>query len=183
MEPYSVPTAGSVTWSAGTGININSTTGEANGLVSNNGILSQVTATINTGFIIINKSRNIPVGAYHNEFFANGYSSAGLYTWASMYMPIYFTDNVTDGSNTITFGYAPMIGLTTANPWLPGQPPWPKGGVSGIQIVSQPWGWTNVQNLGDEIRVSNGDPEGLLELKMFTSCGETTVIFDIRRPF
>lgn len=180
VQPYTVPN-GSPTWSAGSGISINATTGQASGLISNNGILSHVRATINTGFIVINKDRNIPVGAYHNEFWANGYARSGRYTWASMYMPIFFTYNVNDLTNRIEFGYAPMMGRTTSNPWQTGQPIWAKGGVSGVQIVSQPWGWTNVQNLGDEIRVSNGDPAGLLELKVFTSCGETTVIYDIRR--
>jgi len=98
-----------------------------------------------------------------------------------MYMPIFFSFNVTDLSNRIQFGYAPMIGRTTSNPWQTGQPIWSSGGVSGIQIISQPQGWTDVQIVGDEIRVSNVYPEGFLEVRLFTSCGEATVIIDIRR--
>lgn len=181
QQTYSIPNANNVTWSAGTGITINPNTGVASSQVSNNGFISTIFASINTGFLMINKSRNIPIGAYHNEFFANGYASSGWFSWASMYMPIFFGNNVSNLSNRIQFGYAPMIGRTTSNPWQTGQPIWPVGGVSGIQIISQPQGWTNVQVLGDEIRVSNGDPAGLLEVRLFTSCGSTTVILDIRR--
>ncbi|KEO75937.1 S8 family peptidase [Anditalea andensis] len=181
QQTYFIPDANNVTWSAGTGITISPNTGVATSQVSNDGFISTIFASINTGFLTINESRNIIIGAYHNEFFANGYASSGWFSWASMYMPLFFSYNVSDLSNRIQFGYAPMIGRTTGNPWQTGQPIWPVGGVSGIQIISQPQGWTNVQILGDEIRFSNGDPEGLLEVRLFTSCGSTTVILSIRR--
>lgn len=180
---YSINGANQVTWSADQGMNINPTTGVATTTVNTlNGLLATVNAQINTGFVIVNRQRTIPIGAYYNEFFANGYSNSGWYTWASMYMPIFFGYNVNNLGNRIEFGYAPILDRSTTNPPTPGSAPWQVfNSVTGVQIVSQPLGWTNVQVLSNEIRVSNGDPQGLLEVRLSTLCGDAIVIFDIRR--
>lgn len=180
---YSISGANQVTWSVDQGMNINPTTGVATTSVNTlNGILATVNAEINTGFIIINRQKTIPIAAYYIEFFANGYSDSNWYRWANMYMPIFFGYNVNNLGNRIEFGYAPILGRTTTNPWSYGDPPWQVfNSVTGVQIISQPWGWTNVQVLSNEIRVSNGDPEGLLQVRLSTLCGDADVIFDIRR--
>src|SRR5690606_20578250 len=75
-----------------------------------------------------------------------------------------------NAQNTISFGYAPYFGATTQNPPTPGQM-WPADGITGVEVVSMPFGWINAVPQGDTLYISCNDASGTLDVNLLTPCG------------
>lgn len=169
-----LPAGASASWSAASGIAIDSGSGVASGQSAGNGLRVPIYAQISNNCSSFQLSKLVPVGPVPDECFGNAsISNPYQISWAASYngsFRLKNNNNSTGAYNYIYFGYAPSIGQTTSNP-PSGGVSWAASGISQISIVSMPSGWTGTYISGNSLSVYCNSASGVLEINLMTPCG------------